>query len=339
MWVQVAAGLGRGHAVEVGREPVTIGSGPGCALVVAAPGVEPLHASLVALDDGRVELRDVSPTPGATFVDREPIDGSRVLEGHEEIRLGESAVVRLTPSEPTMSHDVATDPRLAEGLARDDDEPAPRRRLRALSRSARRATALAALALLVAAGVGVFALTRGGGGGGVTDARASVTEIVKAAAPGIVRVTSSAGRDKASGSGVIVDAGAGLIVTNFHVVNGGNDFTVTVGGTDRPARLVGGAPCEDLALLAVSRKDGLHALALGSEADIEQGEPVVAVATRPAATATRRICRRRAASCPCARRSCGRRTRRRRTSTTSSRPMPRSTPATPAGRSSTPTGM
>src|SRR3954470_16432669 len=222
MWVQVAAGLGRGHAVEVRAVPVTIGTGPGCALVVAAPGVEPLHASLVALEDGRVELRDVSQTAGATFVDGEPIDGSRVLEGHEEIRLGESAVVRLTPSEPTMSHDVATDPRLAEGLARDDDEPAPRRRLRALSRSARRATALAALALLVAAGVGVFALTRDGGGGGdATDARASVTEIVKAAAPGIVRVTSRAGRDKASGSGVIVDAGAGLIVTNFHVVNGG----------------------------------------------------------------------------------------------------------------------
>jgi len=127
--------------------------------------------------------------------------------------------------------------------------------------------------------VGVFALTRGGGGGGrdATDARASVTQIVKAAAPGIVRVTSRAGRDRASGSGVVVDARAGLVVTNFHVVNGGNDFTVTVGGTDRPARLVGGAPCEDLALLAVAQKDGLRALALGSEADIEQGEPVVAV--------------------------------------------------------------
>src|SRR3954452_5722609 len=85
MWVQVAAGLGRGHAVEVGDAPVTIGSGPGCALVVAAPGGEPLHASLVALDDGRVELRDVSQTAGATFVDGEPVDGSRVLEGHEEI--------------------------------------------------------------------------------------------------------------------------------------------------------------------------------------------------------------------------------------------------------------
>src|SRR3954447_9392435 len=60
--------------------PVTIGSGPGCALVAAAPGVEPLHASLVALEDGRVELRDVSRTAGATFVDGEPVDGRRVLE-------------------------------------------------------------------------------------------------------------------------------------------------------------------------------------------------------------------------------------------------------------------
>src|SRR4051812_17647560 len=117
MWVQVAAGLGRGHAVEVGAEPVTIGSGPGCALVVTAPGVAPLHASLVARDDGQVELRDLSATAGATFVDGEAIDGSRVLEGHEEIRLGEGGVVRLTADEPATSHDVATDPRLAEGLA------------------------------------------------------------------------------------------------------------------------------------------------------------------------------------------------------------------------------
>src|SRR4051812_21996539 len=254
MWVQVAEGLGRGHAVEVGAEPVTIGSGPGCALVVAAPGVEPPHASLVAREDGTVELRDLAPAPGTTFVDGAPVDGSRALEGHEEIRLGEGAVLRVTADEPTTSHDVATDPRLAAGLAdEDEDTAAPRRRLRALSRSARRATVLSAIALLLAVGVGIFALARSGGGGDA-PARASVTEIVKGAAPGIVRVTSRVGRNEASGSGVVVDARAGLIVTNFHVVNGGRDFSVTVGGTDRPARLVGGAPCEDLALLAVPRK-------------------------------------------------------------------------------------
>jgi hypothetical protein len=120
MWVQVAAGLGRGHAVEIGDEPITIGSGPGCALV-----------------------------------DGEPVDGSAVLEGHEEVRLGESAVVRLTAEEPSR-HDVPEDPEMAEALA-PADERAPRRRLRDLGRSARRATALAALALLVAAGAGVFA--------------------------------------------------------------------------------------------------------------------------------------------------------------------------------------
>jgi S1-C subfamily serine protease len=271
MWVQVAAGLGRGHAVEIGDEPVTLGSGSGCALVVGGPGVEPLHASLVALPEGRVELRDLNPGAGATFVDGTVVDGSAELEGHEEIRLGESAVVRLSGKEPAR-HDEAPDPELAEALT-PADERAPRRRLRDLGRSARRATALAALALLVAAAVGVFALTRGGDSGG----QPSVSALVKDAAPGIVRITASAGRDRQSGSGVVVDAGAGLIVTNFHVVNGASDFGVTVGGRQRSARLVGGAPCEDLALLAVDQRDGLHALALGSESDVEQGEPVVAI--------------------------------------------------------------
>jgi S1-C subfamily serine protease len=75
----------------------------------------------------------------------------------------------------------------------------------------------------------------------------------------------------------VVDAKEGLVVTNFHVVNGGRDFTVTVGDEDRPAWLVGAAPCEDLALLSLSRTQGLRALALGSEKDVEQGEQVVAV--------------------------------------------------------------
>src|SRR3954470_17055322 len=72
MWVQVAAGLGRGHAVEIGDEPVTLGSGPGCALVLGGPGVEPLHVSRVGLPEGRVELRDLNPGAGATFVDAPP---------------------------------------------------------------------------------------------------------------------------------------------------------------------------------------------------------------------------------------------------------------------------
>jgi 2-alkenal reductase len=75
----------------------------------------------------------------------------------------------------------------------------------------------------------------------------------------------------------VLDAEKGHIVTNFHVVNGADDFEVAVEGAERDAKLVGAAPCDDLAVLSVEDRDGLKALPLASPDSIEQGESVVAV--------------------------------------------------------------
>ena len=74
------------------------------------------------------------------------------------------------------------------------------------------------------------------------------------------------------------DADTGLIVTNAHVVNGGETFTVEL--EDEPPRsatLLAAAPCEDLAVLRVDDTEGLSAFAVGSQDDLQQGETVVVV--------------------------------------------------------------
>jgi S1-C subfamily serine protease len=77
----------------------------------------------------------------------------------------------------------------------------------------------------------------------------------------------------------VLDAEEGLVVTNAHVVNEAVDFSVRIGdeAQERPAELVGVAPCEDLAVLRVSDTDGLVTMPLGSQSEIRQGDTVVAL--------------------------------------------------------------
>ncbi len=79
------------------------------------------------------------------------------------------------------------------------------------------------------------------------------------------------------GSGVIVDAAQGYILTNSHVVDGATDIAVTL--QDRrtlAAKMIGQDPATDLALVKVDAKD-LTALPLGNMADIRVGDYVMAV--------------------------------------------------------------
>jgi S1-C subfamily serine protease len=173
---------------------------------------------------------------------------------------------------------------LAEGAA--PETPARRRRLaraalyglRDARRSARIGLAVAAAALIVALGVGALALTRdgseeprAGGGGTVTD------DIVEAARPATVYIRANGLGQEAVGTGALVDADKGLVLTNFHVVAVGGDLQA--GTPDRldDAAIVAAAPCEDLALLEVEGLDDRRAIPLGRQADVEQGDPVVAL--------------------------------------------------------------
>lgn len=80
-----------------------------------------------------------------------------------------------------------------------------------------------------------------------------------------------------AGSGVIVDADRGYILTNHHVVAGGDRIEVTL--KDRrqlQAELVGSDPATDIALLRV-RPGGLTSLPLGDSDRLRVGDFVVAI--------------------------------------------------------------
>jgi S1-C subfamily serine protease len=174
---------------------------------------------------------------------------------------------------------------LADGPA--PESPARRRRLaraalygfRDARRSARIGLGVAAAALLVAIGVAVLALTsddggtsvRRGGSGAVTD------EIVAGARTGTIYIRSRGLGQQATGTGVLVDAEDGLVLTNFHVIALGDDLQA--GSPDRldDAQIQAAAPCEDLALLKVEGLEGRHAIPLGRQDAVRQGDPVVAL--------------------------------------------------------------
>jgi S1-C subfamily serine protease len=79
------------------------------------------------------------------------------------------------------------------------------------------------------------------------------------------------------GSGFVLDAGKGLIVTNFHVVNGGRNLLIGQNGDQRSATLYSAAPCDDLAVLKVGETSGLQTMPLASQKDVREGDRVVAV--------------------------------------------------------------
>jgi S1-C subfamily serine protease len=159
--------------------------------------------------------------------------------------------------------------------------PAPAAGRSGAPRASRLALVAAAAAVVIAGAAVALVATGvlgGGNGGDEGTAEASIPEIVDAVGPSTVVVNALVdGREAGSGSGWVLDAGEGLIVTNQHVANPGNEFRVGVGDSQRPATLFAAAPCDDLALLRVEDTSGLVALPLGSQSDLRQGQTVVAL--------------------------------------------------------------
>ena len=80
-----------------------------------------------------------------------------------------------------------------------------------------------------------------------------------------------------AGSGVIVDAEQGLIITNHHVVKDADEITIGLSdGRTIVAELVGSDPQVDIAVLQIQAK-GLTALHLADSNTIEVGDFVVAI--------------------------------------------------------------
>tara|TARA_R110002094_G_scaffold107844_2_gene105978 strand:+ start:1803 stop:3182 length:1380 start_codon:yes stop_codon:yes gene_type:complete len=82
---------------------------------------------------------------------------------------------------------------------------------------------------------------------------------------------------QSAGSGVIIDAGQGLVVTNQHVVAGADEIHISLtDGRNLQARLIGSDPDADLALLKVEA-EGLTEVPLADSNQLQVGDFVVAI--------------------------------------------------------------
>ena len=80
-----------------------------------------------------------------------------------------------------------------------------------------------------------------------------------------------------AGSGVIVDAANGYVLTNNHLIGNADQILVTLkDGRELPARLIGSDPGTDIALLHVDGAE-LTALSFGDSENLQVGDLVIAI--------------------------------------------------------------
>jgi S1-C subfamily serine protease len=87
-------------------------------------------------------------------------------------------------------------------------------------------------------------------------------------------------RERGQGSGVIIDAGSGLVLTNAHVVDKVDAVEVTLAdGRQMDGTVVGTDPVTDLALVKIPRPDGMEVreAPLGDSETLEVGDWAIAL--------------------------------------------------------------
>lgn len=108
----------------------------------------------------------------------------------------------------------------------------------------------------------------------------SPAEIYADSSQSVVTVYGANSNSSVLGTGFIISYNNSyFIITNFHMVNGYVNSTVTFSNGDAyPARVVGSDGYSDLAVISVnSPLSEFHPLQLGSSSDLMVGEPVVAI--------------------------------------------------------------
>jgi putative serine protease PepD len=293
----VLTGDQAGQTVEVGEQPFLIGRGTGCALMLRDANASRRHASVRALGDGTAEVHDVGSSNG-TFVNGSKVEEA-VLRTGDQLQIGDTIFYLQRGDEDAIGTSVRPRPAQVTPIVPRPSESQVRRALRSSSfiRSLRTDSAikrlviapevkrtryltLAALGVALAAIGGVLALFAFGGGSQVQDAVAAVEPAT------VLVVPQRDGQPNGNGSGWVWDARRGLIVTNAHVVNDGETFEVSVDGKLVPARVVGVAPCDDLAVLQAAATTGLQSIRLGSQSQLKLGDTVVAVGYPQSASAS-----------------------------------------------------
>jgi putative serine protease PepD len=116
-----------------------------------------------------------------------------------------------------------------------------------------------------------------------TQTASTAAAVYKQVSPGVVTITttvsSRSGRaGQATGSGIVLDS-KGNILTNNHVIAGGQQIQVTFSdGSTAPATVVGTNAAADLAVIHVSVSSSkLHPVTLGNSDSVQVGDTVYAI--------------------------------------------------------------
>ena len=220
------------------------------------------HARLRVDANGTATIEDLGSTNG-TVVNGRRIEGPTVVHEGDAISIGNTRV--------TFGGDAAQGGGASTVIA---DAPRPSGGLTTMRKSVTRANRTAGAAIGIAAVVVVVAIVAGALL--YANRTPSNDELVAKLRPSVVLVETHTQYTSGWGTGWVLDADKGLIVTNNHVIAGAN--AVQVGGegvTPRNANIVGAAPCDDLAVIHVDDKAGFTTAKLGTQAALHQGDGVL----------------------------------------------------------------
>lgn len=241
-------------------------------LVIGRDGAADMRLtdSRVSTNHVRITLRGQVATvtdldsANGTLVDGLPVGDEVALRSGAEIQVGETVIVA------TRGDAVATGPAPTVIGGTLPAEP-----VKAASVIGRARVIAGVVAFGAVVAVASVALNSG-------DEPLTPTEIVKKNRAATVMILSKVdGELNSMGSGFVVDADKGLIVTNNHVATGG-DLSVQPEAArvmQATATIVAANPCEDLALIRVddaSLRAAVRAVTFSSST-YEQGDPVVAL--------------------------------------------------------------
>jgi S1-C subfamily serine protease len=298
MWLTITTDDGAAPRIQhVATDEFMIGRELTADLVIDDEKASRQQCRLTRQENGDLELLDLGSTNG-TRVNGMRASGPVVLHGGEQIRIGRHSILvsRTDPSSvggtmidttasmlgpsyaapaaglaapPAAPSAVVPPPAFGQPVGALPNYPTPTAKPKNKALIGGLAGGVGVVVLgLIAAAVAM-------NGGSKAYSVQKITEISK---PKTVSVESDIGGSlQGRGTGWVLDAKQGLIVTNHHVVNAGNNFTVGLDGSKRPATIVGSSPCEDLSVLKVNDIGGLVSMEMSSQANMKQGDKVVAL--------------------------------------------------------------
>jgi S1-C subfamily serine protease len=123
--------------------------------------------------------------------------------------------------------------------------------------------------------LGLFASNGCGSGSGTL----TPNEVFKKAQPATLQLLGREGDGLTGGTGVVFDQDKGLLLTNQHVVAGVTSLKArTDDNHEVAARVLGVAPCEDVAVVKLSSKPpGVGEVPIGNSDDLQDGDQVTAL--------------------------------------------------------------